>query len=533
MYADTLFLHGHILTLNASRPVAEALAVRNGRVLAVGADDDLADLRGPGTQVVDLERQTVIPGFHDAHCHILLFGLNLIEVNVRAASSIAQIQESMATRVGQTPIGQWIRGGGYNENRLVERRHPFRGELDAVAPDHPVFLSHVSGHMGVANTRALALAGITDSTQAPPGGAISRGRDGEPDGLLKETAQELVKQVLPPYTLEEVKAALAAAGRQMAAEGITSAQDAWTGWIAPEEFRAYQETNAEGMLPQRVWLMVDVERLAIKNQRFDFAFGLHTGFGDDRLRIGALKLFLDGSLIGRTAALSAPYADAPDTCGFLVKSEEDIREQVRMAHAGGWQVAMHAIGDRAIEVGLDAIEACMGADARRFRPRLEHCGILRPDLIERLRRSGTLIVTQPQFIAELGDGFRAALGEERLWLTYPLASLRGLPVALSSDSPVVNGTPLLAIKTAVLQRTASGAAYVPEEAIQVEEALRWYTLGGAYAAFAEQMIGSLEPGKWADCVVLSQDLLHMSAEELDQIQIRATIMGGKTVFGEL
>jgi predicted amidohydrolase YtcJ len=216
-----------------------------------------------------------------------------------------------------------------------------------------------------------------------------------------------------------------------------------------------------------------------------------------------------------------------------VKSEEDIREQVRMAHAGGWQVAMHAIGDRAIEAGLDAIEACMGADAGRFRPRLEHCGILRPDLIERLRRSGTLIVTQPQFIAELGDGFRAALGEERLRLTYPLASLRGLPVALSSDRPVVNGAPLLAIKTAVLQRTASGAAYLPEEAIQVEEALRWYTLGGAYAAFAEQMIGSLEPGKWADCVVLSQDLLHMPAEELDQIQIRATIMGGKTVFGEL
>lgn len=217
------------------------------------------------------------------------------------ASSIAQIQESLAARAGQTPTGQWIRGGGYNENRFVEGRHPVRTELDAVAPDHPVFLSHVSGHMGVANTRALALAGITASTQAPPGGVISHGQDGEPDGLLKETAQELVKQVLPPYTLEEFKAALAAAGRQMAAEGITSAQDAWAGWIAPEEFRAYQEATTEGMLPQRVWLMVDVERLAVKNQRFDFAFGLHTGFGNDHLRIGAMKLFLDGSLIGRNA----------------------------------------------------------------------------------------------------------------------------------------------------------------------------------------------------------------------------------------
>ncbi|HBY95082.1 MAG TPA: amidohydrolase [Chloroflexi bacterium] len=428
------------------------------------------------------------------------------------------------------PPGRWVRGGGYNENKLAEQRHPTRADLDPVSPEHPVFLSHVSGHMAVANSLALATANITCERADPEGGVIERDEQGEPTGLLKESAQELVKAVLPAYTLAETRAALAAAGRQMAAEGITSAQDAWAGWIAPQEFRAYQEASLEGLLPQRVWLMVDVERLAVKDGRFDFAFGLHTGFGTERLRLGAIKLFLDGSLIGRTAALSAPYTNAPETCGFLVKSEETIRAQVRMAHAGGWQVAMHAIGDRAIEAGLDAIEAAMGVAGARFRPRLEHCGILRPDLIARIRRAGAVVVTQPRFITELGDGFRAALGEKRLQLTYPLATLRGLPVAFSSDRPVVNGAPLLGIQAAVIQQTASGTAYVPEEAVTADEALHWYTLGSAYSAFAENEIGSLLPGKRADLVVLSHDPLQIPPAALSEIEVLQTVVGGKTVF---
>jgi predicted amidohydrolase YtcJ len=384
--------------------------------------------------------------------------------------------------------------------------------------------------MGVANSPALALAGITADTPDPPGGALERDLHGQPTGLLKETAQELVKRVLPSYTLDETRRALAAAGRQMAAEGITCAQDAWAGWIAPEEFRAYQAASVDGSLPQRVRLMVDVERLAVKDGRFDFAFGLTTGFGTDRLKLGAIKLFLDGSLIGRTAALSAPYANAPGTTGLLVKTPEQIRAQVALAQAGGWQVAMHAIGDAAIEAGLDAIEAVMGSAAAAFRPRLEHCGILRPDLIDRIRALGVVIVTQPRFIFELGDGFRAALGEARLGLTYPLASLRGLPVAFSSDRPVVDGAPLLGMQAALAQRTASGAPYVPEEAITAEEALRAYTLGAAYSTFEENALGSLRPGQWADFVVLGADPLSIEPEALGQIPILRTVVGGDVVY---
>jgi predicted amidohydrolase YtcJ len=425
-----------------------------------------------------------------------------------------------------------VRGGGYNQNRLAERRHPTRWDLDPVSADTPVWLLHISGHMGVANSAALRLAGVTRDTPDPPGGRVVRREDGEPTGLLLETAQDLVKRVLPPYTLAETKAALAAAGRQMAAEGITAAQDAWAGWIAPEEFRAYQEASEEGLLPQRVWLMVDVEKLAVRDGRLDFGFGLRTGFGTDRLRLGAIKIFTDGSLIGRTAALSRPYADPPDTTGFLVKSEETIREQVRLAHRGGWQVALHAIGDRAIEATLDAVEAVVGPDAARFRPRIEHAGVLRPDLIERIRRLGAVVVTQPRFVFEFGDGYRGALGEERARLTFPLASLRGLHVAFSSDRPVTDGAPLLGIAAAVLRRTVSGAPYAPEERVSVEEAVRAYTVGAAYSTFAEIDLGTLEVGKQADFVVLDRDPFEVDPEEVAAVRVLRTVVGGRTAYPE-
>lgn len=532
LFADALFHHGHLITLDPACPTAQALAVYGGRIVAVGSDADLAPLAGPRTRVVDLEGGWVVPGFHDAHCHILLFGLSLVEVNVRQARTIPEVVAAVAAHAAKVPPGHWIRGGGYNENKLAEGCHPTRHDLDPVSPSNPVFLSHISGHIAVVNSQALRLAGVTRYTPNPVGGVIVRDEHGEPTGLLKETAQELAKRVLPAYTLEETKAALAAAGRRMAAEGITSAQDAWAGWIAPEEFRAYQEVTTPGpdgeppLMPQRVRLLVDVERLTVREGRFDFAFGLRTGFGHERLRLGAIKLFLDGSLIGRTAALSAPYANASETCGFLVKSEETISRQAAMAHTGGWQVAMHAIGDRAIEVGLNAIAAAMGADACRHRPRIEHCGVLRPDLIERIRQLGAVIVTQPRFLYELGDGFRAALGEARLRLTYPLASLRGLHVAFSSDRPVVEGAPLLGIRAAVEQRTASGTAYVPDEAITVEEALRYYTLGAAYAAFEEREKGSLTPDKWADFVVLSAD----PRQDPAGTRVVRTVSGGEVVY---
>ncbi len=527
MHAELVLLGARVHTLDPASPRAEALATWQGRVLAVGRREDVLPLIGPGTRVVDARGATVLPGFHDAHCHVLLFGLSLVEVNVRQATSVAQVVQIVASQVQKTPPGRWIRGGGYNDNILG--RHPTREDLDPVSPHHPVWLYHVSGHMGVANTQALTLAGISRETPDPPGGHIVRDAAGEPTGLLLETAQDLIKRVLPAYTLEEIKAALAAAGRQMATEGITAVQDAWAGWIAPEEFRAYQEAVEEGLLPQRVWLMVDVEQLHVRDGRFDFAFGLHTGFGGDRLRLGALKIFIDGSLIGRTAAMREPYADPPGTTGMLVKERDTLVELVRRAHAGGWQVAMHAIGDRAVEVGLDAVEQVMGPEAARFRPRIEHCCLAPPDLLQRIRRIRPVVVTQPRFLYELGDGYRFALGDERLRWLLPMAGLRGVPVALSSDRPVVDGAPLKGIQAAVTRTTRGGWALAPEESLSVDEAVRAYTVGGAYAAFAEGELGTLSVGKWADFVVLDRDPFSAELDELEGIRVLYTVVGGKVI----
>ncbi len=529
MRPEAVYWRGRIYTLDPGQPRAEALAVWGDRVVAVGDDAGIRNLAGPGTAMVDLEGATVLPGFHDAHCHVLLFGLSLVEVNVRQAASVAEVVAAVTSRVRNAPPGGWIRGGGYDDNKLAERRHPNRHDLDPVSPDHPVWLLHISGHMGVANSLALQAAGITRNSPDPPGGRIVRDEAGEPTGLLLETAQDLVKRVLPPYTLEETKSALAVAGRQMAQEGITAAQDAWAGWIAPEEFRAYQEAVGEGLLPQRVWLMVDVERLPVRGGRFDFAFGLRTGFGSDRLRLGAVKIFTDGSLIGRTAALREPYADRADK-GMLVKEPDVLVELVRRARAGGWQVAMHAIGDRAVEAALDAIQQAMGLEASRFRPRIEHCGLAPPDLVQRLHQLRPVVVTQPRFVYELAEGYAAALGRGRLRWLLPVASLRGIPVAFSSDRPVVDGAPLKGIQAAVTRRTEGAWQLAPEEAVSVEEAVRAYTVGAAYAAFAESELGSLSPGKWADFVVLDRDPFQVDPEELAQIPVLRTVVGGKTVY---
>ena len=526
---EGVFLNGNILTLDARNSRVQALAVLHGRIVALGSTREIRALAGLGTRRYDLKGATLIPGFNDAHCHILAFGLTLLGLDLKPAARIADIVTAVAARTLRTADGQWIQGHGYNNNKLAELRHPTRQDLDPVSAGHPLWLQHTSGHMGVANSLALARAGVTRDTPDPGGGVIERDARGEPTGLLKETAQRLVRDVIPPVPLDEAKAALAAAGRRFVAEGITSAQDARAGSLVLSELRAYQEATAEGRLPVRTSLLLDVDALPVADGGLAFGFGLYSGFGSDRLRLGGVKIFLDGSLIGCTAAVSAPYASDPGTSGFLVKPEEKIRLQVEQAAGAGWQVCMHAIGDRAIEVAVGAVEGVMGARARRLRPRIEHCGVLRRDLIRAIRQRGIVIVTQPRFIIELGDGFRRALGDERLRLCYPLRSLRGCHVALSSDRPVVEGAPLLGIEATVTELTASGAPYVPAERIDVLEAIRWYTQGGAYAQFREGELGTLEVGKWADLCALEVDPRSVAPADVGRIRVVLTAVGGEVV----
>jgi predicted amidohydrolase YtcJ len=529
--AESIFLDGHIYTLDGQNSITQAMATYEGRILAVGSIDKIKTLIGPLTKVVDLNGKAVLPGFSDAHCHVLLFGLGLLQIDLKSATSISAIVNAVDREAKLIPNDKWVRGWGYNDNKLSEKRHPTRYDIDSVSHDHPVYLAHISGHMSMVNTKALQLAGINKDTPDPKGGIIDRDSSGQPTGVFKESAQDLIKRVLPPFTIDEVKKALAAANDRLLQEGITSVQDAWAGWIAPREFKGYQDAVKEGLLQVRVILMPDVESIKLKDGHFDFGFGIHSGFGNEQLKLGPLKIFIDGSLIGRTAALSQPYASDPNNKGFLVKSKEHILEQFRIAHEDGWQVAMHVIGDHAIEVALETIEKVMGKNAEQYRPRLEHCGVLREDLIQRIKSLGAVVVTQPHFIWELGDGFREALGEERLKLTYPFASLRDIRIiAFSSDRPVVEGAPFIGIQAAVRRQTQSGASLVPEERITIEEAIRWYTLGAASAAFEEQIRGTLEPGKLADFIVLSENPFEVKPERISEIKIDLTVIGGKIVY---
>lgn len=527
---DTLFVNGTAITMNAVHPEAEAVLARGARVAAVGTRADMTALAAPGARVVDLAGQTLVPGFNEAHNHMMSFGLTLAQVDCKApgCGSIAELQRRVAARVAETPAGVWVLGRGYDDQSLAERRHPTRHDLDAVAPDHPVIITNASGHLGVANSRAIALAGITRDTQPPEGGGIAHDADGEPTGLLLETAQELVARLLPPTTTDDLVAALGQCARAYLATGITSSADASVSdsqWLD-----AFQRAAADGTNPLRTSLMLRESLLPHLA-----AVGFRTGFGNDRLRCGPIKLFIDGSLIGRTAAVTQPFLHDPDpgNLGLTMMGEDVFRHYVMDAHAAGWQIAVHAIGDRGIEMVLDAYERAIAAHPRAdHRHRIEHCGILRPDLIARIAAAQVLVVTQPVFITEYGDSFIRHLGPERAALTYPFRSLlrAGITTVFSSDCPVSAFAPLKSIQVSVTERTSSGADYAPQEALSVTEALHAYTVAGAYATFEEHEKGAIAPGMLADFAVLARDPRAVPPEEISQIPVTQTWIGGELVY---
>lgn len=523
-------VNGTILTMDSTQPEVEAFGVIGDRIVAVGSLAEVEAALPRGARRLDLAGATCLPGFNEAHNHMINFGLVLAQVNCRypAVRSIEEIVAAFAERASQTPPGTWVRGRGYDDNVLAEHRHPTRWDLDRASTTHPLVLVHSSGHMLVANTRALELAGITRETPDPPGGHIARDEHGEPTGLLQENAMDLIERVVPPPTVDEMVEALRRCSEAYAAAGITSSQDA--GLDDPKQVEAFQRAVERGALQLRTSIMIRHQLLPHL-----LGLGIKQGFGDERLRIGPVKLFADGSLIGRTAAVSRPFLDdpRPDNRGITIWTPEELDELVWQAHAAGFQVATHAIGDRAIEMVLDAYERALARLPRAdHRHRIEHCGVLRPDLIERIARLGVLVVSQPIFIAEYGDGFIRHLGLERIQLTYPFRSLleAGIRLVFSTDCPVSSYQPLRCIQAAVLERTASGRSYALEEAITVEEALPLYTVNGAYASFEERRKGQLRPGMLADFVVLARDPRRVPPEELADVPVLRTVIGGRTVY---
>lgn len=541
--ADVLFRNGTVLTMDPARPRAQAVAVAHGRVLAVGDDAELAALHGPRTRVVDLAGRTLLPGFHDAHDHMIGFGMQLqmVAADAAAAPDLGALVAALAQRASELPDGTWVKGAGYDDNKLEPARHPDRSDLDRATRAHPVYLRHTSGHMAVVNSRALEVLGIDRDTPDPDGGRVVRDPAGEPTGLLLETAMGLATRAFHPHPLDELIDALEAADRVYVSEGLTSHTEAGIGYLSDLEALAYRRAVDAGRLRVRSTLMVKAEALedltgAAGEAGFALSLGMATGWGDDRLRLGAVKMFSDGSLIGQTAAMRDGYVADPHDQGLFATPKATLRDWILRAHRSGWQIAVHAIGDLAVEFILDCYEEALREAPRAdHRHRIEHCGLVSTATLERIVRLGVVPVPQQRFVGELGDGFLRVLGRERVRSgLYRQRSFvdRGVRVPGSSDRYVVKGAPLLGIHDAVNQRTDAGEPFVPEEALTVEQALRAFTLDAAYASFDEHRKGSITPGKLADLVVLGANPLEVAPSVLRDVPVVATMIGGAFVFGD-
>jgi hypothetical protein len=545
---DLLLVNANVLTMDPARPRATAVAVAGGRIAGVGdAPSQLAEGVRAGN-VIDLKGATLIPGFHDAHNHMIAFGLSLTEVDLRVGS-LDELYARVAARVAATPAGEWIIGAGYDQNKTGA--HPHRDALDQIAPGHRVWLKHASGHMCVVNSLVLRDLGVDASAPHVDGGRVATEADGRPTGLMEERAQELVSSLSRPYPLAVLTDAVATAGEAYLREGLTSVTEAGVGggWIgqSPVELAAYVAAREQGRLHVRAELMVISDAFhALAAHPSDgietgIDLGLRTGFGDDWLRLGPMKVFTDGSLVGRTAAMSAPYDGDPgsgdlNNRGYLQADAGHLTAVIIAAHRAGWRVAAHAIGDRAIDLALDAFDAAAGQYPRSDpRHRIEHFAAARPDQVARAAALGVIPVGQGRFATEIGDGMLASVGPGRHSWLYRQRSVidAGMVLPGSSDRPVVTGTPLLGIHDMVNRRTASGAPFNTGEAVTAEEALRAYTWGSAYASKAEHVKGSIEVGKLADLTVLSEDPTAVSPGRIAGLEVLATIVDGELRYSAL
>lgn len=523
-----LFYNGIIHTMNDDHPSAEALLVgSDGRIMGVGNAADLLEVSG--VTHVDLAGRTLIPGFNDAHVHIWKLGLLLTaQLDARGVPDIETIVARFRERAASTPPGGWLTGRGYNEADLRERRHLTRADLDAASPDHPIALTRTCGHMIVANSRALELAGITANTPDPPGGIIVRDERGEPTGLLQETAMGLLNVPTPDDAT--LARAIRAANQHQLSLGITSATDPL---LTPDHLRVYRQLEADHALAVRVnGLPIRRPDAAEK-----ITYPLPEKYLSPTLRIDTVKFFADGGLSGATAAISQPYK-VTGTHGVLRFEDDELFELMWEAHANGYRIATHAIGDVALEQVISVYEKLHARQPKdgnpiHLRHRIEHLGLPTADHLRRLHAIDAIAVPQTVFLPALGSAFRRYLPDEYLPRCYPVASMLevGLTVALSTDAPVVpNDNPLLGIKAAQDRLDGRGSPIAPDEAISAVEALYAYTMGGAIASGDHANRGSLEPGKWADLVVLSGDPLETPPEALLSLRVDQTYVGGKLVY---
>ena len=518
LYSDLVLINGNIITMNSEQPRAQALAIKDGKFVAIGTNEQILSHLGKHTKKIDLKGETVVPGFIDTHAHGAAFGRGLLQIDLRDVGSIKEIQQKVKHWADKTPKGEWIFGHGWDQDELAEQRYPSNLDLDQAAPNHPVLLHRACGHLGVVSSEAMKAAGITKETKPPKGGIIDRDpKTGVPNGVLRENALDLVSSILPKPSEEQLEKICQLACQRMVEEGITTVH-----WIlgSTREMSILQKLNDRNMLPLRIYALIPIECI---DQLIDL--GISTGFGGDKIKVGSAKILADGSLGGRTAALKRPYNDEPDTRGLMLYSRKQLEKLVEKAHKANLQLAIHAIGEKTIETVLKIVEkALKKVPKKNHRHRIEHASVLHPKLIRKMKELGVIASVQPHFVVS-DFWITRRLGKARARWTYAFKSLldEGVMTTGGSDAPIEPVSPMLGIYAAVARET------VPQERLTVDEALRLYTVNAAYASFEEGVKGAIEKGKFADLVVLSQNPYKTPPRKIKDIKIEMTIVGGNIV----
>ncbi len=525
--ADLVLIRGKIYTLAADHPWAEACAIKDGTFIAVGETQKVENFRGKGTKVIDLRGRLVLPGFNDAHVHFADGGFYLLGIDLRDAKDEQEFVERIKNYAAKLKPGEWILNGNWDHEAWPSKKHPTRALIDSVTRDNPVLVQRLDGHIALANSLALKLAGITKDTPDPQGGEIVKDpRTGEPTGILKDNAQSLVSAVIPPPTKEQLKMAIKAAIRHANSLGVTSIQDN----SSDADLAIYQELLKEGELTLRI----NAWRPGYLYKHFE-AIGLQSNFGNDMLRIGTMKVFVDGSMGAGTALFYEPYSDDPSTCGIPIYEEQELYDFIAAIDKAGLQIAAHAIGDKANTWILNAFEKAFQANGRRdARHRVEHAQVVLPDDIERYRKLGIIASIQPSHCiddmrwAEKRIGGRAK--HSYLFNSFVKA---GVNIAFGTDWTVEPLNPLLGLYAAITREFPEGGpkgGWFPEEKITLAQAVEFYTIGSAYAEFQDHVKGSIQEGKLADLIVLDRNLFEIQPKEILDAKVDLTILGGKIVF---
>jgi hypothetical protein len=527
--ADLALINGVIYTGDSKQPRVEALAARGETIIATGSTPEIRKLIAASTQVIDLHGGFAMPGFNDAHLHLGSGGQAKLAVDLQGAKSISEFQQRVRARVAITKPAEWVTGSGWDHTLWNPPNFPTRQDLDAISDDHPMFFSHISGHVGVANSKALELAGITASTPNPSGGKIEHDAKGEPDGMLEEdSAMSLVTRKIPAATPAQRRHGIELAMQEATANGLTSIQD-YSSW---NDFLTYRELRQEGKLTVRIteWLTFELPLARLEQMRRE------GGTADPWLKTGALKGFMDGALGSTTAALLAPYSDDLKSSGILRVNPAELNRMSIERDRAGFQLAFHAIGDRANRVALDAFAAVLAADGPRDRrDRIEHAQIIAPEDFARFASLHVIASMQPSHQTTDMRWAERRLGPERIkgaYAWHTMLSL-GVPLAFGTDYPVEVINPMRGLHACVTRELPEGGpagGWQPQEKISMDECIHAYTSGAAYAEFEEGKKGRLVQGQLADIVLLSDDVTKLPPASLFQVRVIRTIVGGHTVY---